>query len=136
LTSESQIPEDLRYSSEHEWLRIEGDTARVGITAYAQDQLGDIVYVDLPKAGTAVSFMAKFAEIESVKVASEVFAPASGEIIEVNAALDAAPELVNHDPYGEGWLVVIRLSDAAEADKLLSPAGYRDLVAQEQGEHA
>jgi glycine cleavage system H protein len=136
LTNESQIPDDLRYSTEHEWLRVDGELARVGITDYAQDQLGDIVYVDLPKPGLTVSFMAKFAEIESVKVASEVFAPASGEIVEVNPALEDAPELVNKDPYGEGWLVVIRLSNADEADKLLSAAGYRDLVNKELGEHA
>jgi glycine cleavage system H protein len=136
LTNESQIPDDLRYSTEHEWLRVDSGLARVGITDYAQDQLGDIVYVDLPKPGLAVSFMSKFAEIESVKVASEVFAPASGEIVEVNPALEDAPELVNKDPYGEGWLVVIRLSEPDEADKLLSAAGYRDLVNKELGEHA
>jgi glycine cleavage system H protein len=131
----NEIPDDLRYSTEHEWLRIDGALARVGITDHAQDELGDIVYVDLPKAGASVTFMAKFAEIESVKVASEVFAPASGEVVEVNQALEETPELVNKDPYGEGWLVVIRLSDPAEADKLLSAAGYRELVAKEQGEH-
>ncbi|MPZ48424.1 MAG: glycine cleavage system protein GcvH [Dehalococcoidia bacterium] len=135
MTTDSQIPDDLLYSTEHEWLRVEGGRATVGITDHAQDQLGDIVYIDLPKAGLAVSFMAKFAEIESVKVASEVFAPASGEVVEVNPALEDSPELVNKDPYGEGWLVVLRLTDAAEADKLLSPAAYRELVNKELGEH-
>ena len=133
MTNESQIPEELRYSTEHEWLRIEDGQARVGITDYAQEQLGDIVYVDLPKPGLALSFMGKLAEIESVKVASEVFAPASGEVVEVNRELENAPELVNKDPYGQGWLVVIRLDDASEADKLLSPAAYRELINKEQG---
>jgi glycine cleavage system H protein len=134
LAGGNLIPGDLKYSSEHEWLRIEGDVARVGITDYAQDQLGDIVFVDLPKAGENVAFMGKFGEIESVKVASEIFSPASGEIAEINAALDQSPELVNKDPYGEGWLVTIRLSDAAEADKLMDAAGYEKLVAKERGQ--
>ncbi len=135
MTSQSNlIPEDLRYSTEHEWLRVEDGLARVGITAYAQDQLGDVVHVDLPKVGAKVDFMSKFGEIESVKVASEIFAPASGEVVETNAALAATPELVNRDPYGEGWLVVIRLNDPAEVDKLLSPSAYAELVRKEQGE--
>ncbi len=142
MTNETQIPDDLRYSTEHEWLRIDaGGTpsgevlARIGITDYAQDELGDIVYIDLPKPGATVTFMEKFAEIESVKVASEVFAPASGEVVEVNRALEDTPELVNKDPYGEGWLAVIRLTEPGEAEGLLSAAGYRDLVAKEQGAH-
>ena len=130
----NSIPGDLKYSTEHEWLRIEGDVARVGITDYAQDQLGDIVYVDMPKVGDSVKFMGKFGEIESVKVASEIFSPASGEIAEINDGLDANPELVNKDPYGEGWLVAIRLSDASEVDKLLDAAGYEDLIKKERGE--
>jgi glycine cleavage system H protein len=134
LAGGNSIPDDLKYSSEHEWLRIEGDVARVGITVYAQDQLGDIVYVDLPHVGETVKFMGKFGEIESVKVASEIFSPASGEIAEINSALDQSPELVNKDPYGEGWLVAIRLSDASEAGKLLDAAGYGQLVAKERGE--
>src|ERR671915_792104 len=97
------VPEELRYTAEHEWLRVEGDVARVGITDYAQDQLGDIVYVDMPKVGDAVSFLGKFGEIESVKVASEIFSPAAGEVVEINQAIDENPELVNKDPYGEGW---------------------------------
>ena len=128
-----QVPDDLRYSTEHEWLRLNGDLARVGITDYAQDELGDIVYVDLPKPGTPVSFMAKFGEIESVKVASEIFSPAAGEVVEINAALDAQPELVNKDPYGEGWLVVIRVGDTEALSQLLDAEGYRDLVRREQG---
>jgi glycine cleavage system H protein len=134
LAGGNSIPGDLKYSTEHEWLRIEGDVARVGITDYAQDQLGDIVYVDMPKVGDSVKFMGKFGEIESVKVASEIFSPASGEIAEINDALDANPELVNKDPYGEGWLVAIRLSDTAEVDKLLDAAGYEALIKKERGE--
>lgn len=134
MSGGNSIPGDLKYSTEHEWLRIDGDVARVGITDYAQDQLGDIVYVDLPKIGAAVAFMGKFGEIESVKVASEIFSPAAGEIAEINEALDPNPELVNKDPYGEGWLVAIRLSDASEVDKLLDAAGYEALVAKERGE--
>ena len=130
----NSIPDDLKYSTEHEWLRIEGDVARVGITDYAQDQLGDIVYVDLPKKADSLSFMGKLGEIESVKVASEIFSPAAGEIVEINEALDASPELVNKDPYGEGWLVAIRLSDKGDLDKLLDAAGYGQLVAKERGE--
>ncbi|MGE0058154.1 MAG: glycine cleavage system protein GcvH [Dehalococcoidia bacterium] len=130
----NSIPEDLKYSTEHEWLRIDGDVARVGITDYAQDQLGDIVFVDLPKVGETVKFMGKFGEIESVKVASEIFSPAAGEIAEINDALDASPELVNKDPYGDGWLVAIRLSNAAEVEELLDAAGYAKLVAKERGE--
>jgi glycine cleavage system H protein len=133
-TGDNPIPENLRYSTEHEWLMLEGGTARVGITAYAQSELGDIVFVDLPKQETQVSFMGKFGEIESVKVASELFAPASGEIVEVNTALESKPELVNQDPYGEGWLVLIRLSDVSELDKLLSPQDYAALVRKERGE--
>lgn len=129
------IPEDLKYSTEHEWLRLEGEIARVGITDYAQDQLGDIVYVDLPKVGDRVAFMGKFGEIESVKVASEIFSPAEGEIVEVNQELDQAPELVNQDPYGRGWLVAIKLTNADnDTAQLLDAAGYNALVAKERGE--
>jgi glycine cleavage system H protein len=134
LAGGNSIPGDLKYSSEHEWLRIDGDVARVGITDYAQDQLGDIVFVDLPNVGATVAFMGKLGEIESVKVASELFSPAAGEVTEINAALDANPELVNNDPFGEGWLVAIRLSDSADLDKLLDAAGYEKLVAKERGE--
>ena len=130
----SDVPEDRRYSIEHEWLLIEEGIARVGITAYAQDQLGDIVYVDLPKPGATIGFMDKLGEIESVKVASEIFSPAAGEVVSVNEALNDTPELVNRDPYGEGWLVTIRMADAAASDDLLSADGYRDLLRKEQGE--
>ncbi len=134
MSGGNSIPSDLKYSSEHEWLRIEGDVARVGITDYAQDSLGDIVYVDMPKVGAAVKFMGKFGEIESVKVASEIFSPAAGEIAEINDALDQSPELVNKDPYGEGWLVAIKLSDLSELDQLLDATAYEALVKKERGE--
>jgi glycine cleavage system H protein len=135
MTSASEnIPEDLRYSTEHEWIKAEGEgLARVGITAYAQDELGDIMYVSPPNVGTQVGFMEKFGEVESVKVASELFSPASGEVVEVNRALDDSPELINIDPYGRGWMLVIRLSDESELDRLLDASGYRDLVRREQG---
>jgi len=134
LAGGTSIPGDLKYSSEHEWLRLDGDIARVGITDYAQDQLGDIVYVDLPKVGAALAFMGKFGEIESVKVASEIFSPAAGEVVEINDALDQQPELVNKDPYGEGWLVAIRVGDTSKLDELLDAAGYEALVKKERGE--
>ncbi len=129
------IPEDLRYTDQHEWLRTEDGTARVGLTDYAQSQLGDVVYVDLPRVGAQVSFMAKMADIESVKVASEVFSPATGEVAAVNEALGEHPELVNNDPYGEGWLVVIRLSARAEVERLLTPEAYLQLVRSELEGH-
>ncbi len=125
------IPQDLHYTTEHEWLRLQDGNARVGLTDYAQEQLGDVVYVDLPKVGDQVTFMQKMAEVESVKVVSEIFSPASGEIIEVNEALRETPELVNREPYGQGWLVVIRPGDQAEVDRLLSPAAYLQLVRSE-----
>jgi glycine cleavage system H protein len=131
--SAGQVPDDLRYSTEHEWLRLEGDLARVGITDYAQQELGDIVYVDLPSVGTNVSFMSKLGEVESVKVASELFSPADGEVVEVNSALAQEPELVNHDPYGYGWLVVIRVANLEGVGKLLDAGAYRELIKQEQG---
>jgi glycine cleavage system H protein len=128
------IPEDLRYSPEHQWIKLEDDgLGRVGITAYAEDELGEIVYVSLPKAGATVPFGDKLGEVESIKVASEFYSPASGEVVEVNKAVDETPELVNKDPYGEGWLVLLRLSDPADLDKLLDAEGYRTLIRKEQG---
>ncbi len=130
----NQIPDDLLYTTEHEWLRLEGGNARVGISDYAQDQLGDIVYVDLPKLGSQLSAMKKLGEIESVKVASELFSPVTGEVIEINGELDPAPELVNQDPYGKGWLVLVRLTDPDAVNDLLTPEGYTELVRAERGE--
>jgi len=124
-------PPDLKYTKEHEWVRMEGDTGTVGITDYAQDQLGDIVFVDLPSAGTTVSQMQKFGEIESVKAVSELFSPVSGEVSEVNTALADQPELVNDSPYGEGWMLRIRLSEPAEIDQLLTAQEYDEFTAQE-----
>ena len=130
---ENDVPEDRLYTSEHEWLLSEDGVARVGLTGYAQEELGDIVFVDLPAPGTEVSFMVKLGEVESVIVASEIFSPAAGEIASINEKLHDAPELVNQDPYGEGWLVTIRLAGPA-AQELMDAAGYRELIARLRGE--
>ncbi len=121
-------PEDLRYTSEHEWARREGDSVRVGITHFAQDSLGDIVYVDIPGPGTAVNAGQPFGEVESTKSVSDLFSPVTGEIVERNGALEEAPELVNQDPYGEGWMVVIKPANIGEYDSLLSSGDYKALV--------
>lgn len=123
-------PADLKYTKEHEWVRVEGTIGTVGITDYAQDQLGDIVFVDLPAAGATVSQLQKFGEIESVKAVSELYSPVTGEVTEVNTNLAERPELVNDSPYGEGWMLRIRLSDPAEIEKLLSAAEYDEFIAQ------
>ena len=128
------VPAELRYSKEHEWVRVEGDIATVGITDHAQEQLGDLVYLELPKVGTAVRQFEKLGEIESVKAVSDIFSPISGEVTEHNEEAVKAPELVNQDPYGRGWLVRLTLSDASEVDKLLTAEQYEELVAQEQAE--
>jgi glycine cleavage system H protein len=119
------IPEELRYTSEHEWVRAGGQSVRVGITDYAQDALGDVVYVQLPDAGLQVIAHASIAEIESTKSVSEVYAPVTGTVVEVNATLDDAPEQVNADPYGAGWIFVVELAEPAEVDQLLDAAAYR-----------
>ena len=121
-------PQDLRYTPEHEWARLEGEVVRVGITFYAQDALGDVVYVELPDPGTRVTQEAPFGEIQSPKAVSDLFAPVTGEITERNEDVIAGPELVNEDPYGEGWLVLIRPDNADELDSLLDAASYEDLV--------
>ena len=123
-------PSELKYTKEHEWVRLDGDAGTVGITDYAQDQLGDIVFVELPAAGKAVKQMEKFGEIESVKAVSELYAPVTGEVVEANGTLASSPERVNDDPYGEGWMLRIRLSDPGEIDKLLSAQDYDDFIAQ------
>ena len=125
-----QYPPDLRYTREHEWARLEGDVVRVGITHYAQDSLGDVVYVELPEPGARVTQEAPFGEIQSPKAVSDLFAPVTGEIVDRNADVTNAPELTNEDPYGEGWLVLIRLEDPAELDALLDAEAYRKLVAE------
>ena len=121
---------DRRYSKEHEWVLVDGDTGTVGITDYAQDQLGDIVFVDLPAPGIAVKYMEKFGEIESVKAVSELFSPITGEVAEVNAALADNPQYVNDSPYTEGWMVKVRLGDPGELDKLMTAEQY-DAYTQE-----
>lgn len=128
---EASYPDDLRYHDQHDWARIEGDLAVFGITWYAQDSLGEVVFFDPPEVGTTVDKDASYAEVESVKAVSEVVAPLSGEIVEVNDVLQDAPERINEDPYGDGWLVRVRLSAPEEADALLAAAEYRKLLENE-----
>src|SRR5262245_46003094 len=123
-----QIPDDLRYSTDHEWIRVEGGNVRIGITDYAQDALGDVVFVDLPEVGASVEAAASISEVESTKSVSDIYAPVSGTVTEVNTDLADAPERLNEDPYGEGWICVIEVRDAAELDKLLTADAYRALV--------
>ena len=125
----SNVPGDLKYTKEHEWAKIEGDRARIGITDFAQEQLGDVVFVELPKVGTKVTSMSTFGVVESVKAVSDLFAPLTGEVVEVNAELPKKPETVNRDPYGQGWMLVIRMANPAEANALLSAAQYEQLIA-------
>jgi glycine cleavage system H protein len=126
----SDVPEDLRYTNEHEWVRDTGTgTVRIGITAYAQEQLGDVVYVDLPAVGTAVSAGDGCGEIESTKSVSELYAPVTGTVVGRNDALDGAPEQVNADPYGDGWLLEVEVADGDAATSLLSAEEYRSLTA-------
>jgi glycine cleavage system H protein len=122
------VPDDLRYSSDHEWTRTDGAKVRVGITDYAQDALGDVVFVDLPTVGKEVEAGSVLGEVESTKSVSEIYAPVTGRVVEVNAALADAPERLNEDPYGEGWICEIELSDAASVDALLEPSAYRHLI--------
>jgi glycine cleavage system H protein len=122
------FPEGLRYSAEHEWVRVEGTRATVGITDFAQDALGDVVYVNLPDNGAAVAKMAGCAEVESTKSVSDIYAPVTGTIVARNDALDTAPEQINQDPYGEGWLFAVEMSDPTELDALMDAAAYRVLV--------
>ena len=126
----SDIPEDLCYTEEHEWVRLEGDEVIVGITDHAQDALTDIVYVELPEVGTSVMAGDGFGSVESVKSVSEIFAPLSGELSSVNEALEDAPELINDDPYGTGWIVRMRLADNEVLGDLLDAAGYRALLGE------
>ena len=123
------VPTDLRYTKDHEWVRVDGDEATVGITAYAADQLGDIVFVELPDAGRSVDQFAAFGVVESVKAVSDLFAPVSGEVIEGNGALAASPELVNASPYEDGWMVRVRITDPAQVDDLLDADAYDALIA-------
>jgi glycine cleavage system H protein len=124
------IPADLKYLESHEWCRVQGDEAVFGITDHAQHELGDIVYVELPAVGTAVTKGTPFGSVESVKTASDLNAPVSGEVIEVNEALNGSPELVNSDPYGAGWIVKVRFSDHAELGDLFDAAGYEKIASE------
>ncbi len=126
--ADESYPDELRYHPEHDWARIEGDEATFGITWYAQDALGEVVFFEPPEVGGEVSKDEAYAEVESVKAVSDVYAPLSGEVTEVNAALAENPEKINEDPYGEGWLVKVKLSDPSEADELLDAAAYRKLL--------
>jgi glycine cleavage system H protein len=126
--AEASYPDDLKYHPEHDWARIDGDEAVFGVTWYAQDALGEVVFFDPPAVGAQVKRDEAYAEVESVKAVSDVFAPLSGEIIEVNEALADSPEKVNEDPYGEGWMVKVKLSDPSEVDGLLDPEAYKALL--------
>ena len=126
----SEVPEGLRYTAEHEWLRVEGDVVAIGITDHAQDAWTDIVYIELPSEGDAMDDMGEFAVVESVKSASPIFAPLAGEIVAVNDALEDAPELMNSDPYGDGWIVRMRLNDMAALDGLMDAAAYAAMIGE------
>jgi glycine cleavage system H protein len=122
------IRDDLKYTKEHEWVKVEGDTATMGITDYAQRQLGDVVFIELPQVGAQLEQMKAFGVIEAVKAVSDIFSPISGEVTEVNSQLESQSNLINTDPYGEGWIIKIKVKDPAELDALLSPGDYRKLV--------
>ena len=124
----SEVPDELRYTKEHEWIRIEGDNVVIGVTDYAQDALTDVVWVELPEIGSVVGSMESFASVESVKSVSEIYAPVSGEVLEVNDSLEDSPEQINEDPYGNGWICKMAVSDPAELGDLLDGATYRSLI--------
>ena len=128
MAASESYPEELRYHSEHDWARIEGDQATFGITWYAQDTLGEVVFFDPPEVGRTLSANDPYAEVESVKAVSDVFAPLSGEIVEVNDTLSESPDNVNEDPYGDGWMVKVRLSDPSEAQSLMDAAAYQAML--------
>ena len=124
------VPQELKYSSDHEWIRVEGNNAYIGITDFAQDQLGDIVYVDISaQEGDEVASGEAFGSVEAVKTVSDLFMPVSGKLVEINEELNSAPEKINSDPYGEGWIIKIELSNASEIDALLDAAGYQEITA-------
>ena len=126
-------PDEYRYSKEHEWIKIDGDQGKIGITDYAQQQLGDVVFVELPDVGSSFATAEVFGNIESVKAVSELFSPVSGEVVEVNQAAVDSPEMVNKDPHGEAWLIVIKLTDPSELGSLLSAADYQKYTEEEAG---
>ena len=126
------VPDDLRYTQDHEWLRVDGEEGVVGITAYAADQLGDVVFVELPEVGTALSGRQSFGVVESVKAVSDLYAPVAGEVLAVNEELAAHPELVNSDPYGQGWMLLVEISDPSQLDTLLTAEQYEAYLRQSQ----
>ncbi|MDB5078856.1 MAG: glycine cleavage system protein [Chloroflexi bacterium] len=125
-----EFPAELKYSKEHEWVRLEGDVAVIGITEFAQDELGDIVYVEQPKVGDEVRQNSQFGVVESVKTVSDLYSPVSGEVVEVNDDVTSSPEHINKDPYGAGWIIKVKVSDTAELDSLLSAADYKEMIGQ------
>jgi glycine cleavage system H protein len=127
----ANVPEDLHYSKDHEWIKVDGNTGTIGITDHAQNSLGDVVYVELPKVGDKFEAHEAFGSVESVKAVSEIFMPVSGEVVEVNESLQDEPEKVNNDPYGEAWMVRVRLTSSGEVDSLLSAAEYEDFTKAE-----
>ena len=128
----ANVPDNLHYSKDHEWVRVEGDTAVIGITDHAQEQLGDVVYVELPKAGETFAAHESFGSVESVKAVSEIFTPVSGDVAEANESLNDEPEKVNKDPYGEGWMIKMTMTAAGEVDSLLTAAEYEDFTKAEE----
>jgi glycine cleavage system H protein len=131
VAAEESYPDDLKYHREHDWARVDGDTATLGITWYAQDALGEIVHYEPPEEGGSVARDESYGEVESVKAVSDLISPLSGEVVEVNSAVTEEPETINDDPYGQGWLVKIRLSDPAEVDDLLDADAYRQLLEEQ-----
>jgi glycine cleavage system H protein len=129
------VPEGLKYTKEHEWVKVEGDKGRVGITHYAQDQLGDVVFVELPKKGRKLRQMETFGVVESVKAVSDLFSPVGGEVAEVNGELERKPELVNADPYGKGWMILVKIANAKELSNLLSASEYTAYLKKAGGGH-
>jgi glycine cleavage system H protein len=128
--ADESYPEGLKYHEEHDWAKVEGDTATFGITWFAQDQLGEVVFVELPEVGSSITANASYAEVESVKAVSDVIAPLTGEVTEVNEALNDSPESINNDPYGDGWIAKVKLNDASEAESLLDVDAYKKLLSQ------
>ena len=128
-----EVPKDLRYTQEHEWLKVDGTKGVIGITHFAQDQLGDVVFVEVPAVGTELEKENTFGVVESVKTVSDLYAPVSGKVVAVNKDLEANPELVNQDSYGKGWMIEIELSDASQTDGLLSAADYEAFIKEQQG---
>lgn len=124
------VPSDLRYTKDHEWVRVEGDTATIGVTDFAAHELGDVVFVDLPAVGKTVDQFATFGVVESVKAVSDLYAPVSGEVVAVNDKLGSAPELVNADPFGDGWMIRVKVADAGQIDGLLDAGAYQQLTAE------